>query len=374
MTANQVFEGSYFDGRTAKSRPCLITLKAEGLLIVFTDDLGPADTFWHLEGVHPAEFNDAQYSKLQFGPYPREVVEVSGRAFYDALRAAYPGTSFTLPSHAVLSRFGWRGLFMGVVVAVAMLGSAYVWLIPFVADQLAQQLPRTVEHQLGAQLAERSPFGETDAERSADLEGFIRHMRLDPEVVIKARVVRSSMKNAFASIGGHLFFHTALTDSLTRPEQLAGLVAHEYAHVKHRHSLRGLYRASANYIVLGALFGDASGLSGVLLQQAEGLGSLAFNRDQEKQADVTAHLLLAERRLDREGMAELFEVLKREHGSSSVPEWLSTHPDLDARIAAARAPGPRPERVVSVKADSLRYYFERLRAPAVADSAKAAHE
>ena len=362
MTTDNIFEGQYYDGRTARRRPCLITLKAEGLLIAFTDDLGPADTFWHLEGIHPAEFNDAAYSKLQFGPYPREGVEVSGRAFYDALRRAYPQSALTRPSHAVLSRFGWRGIAVGVAVSLALLVSAYVWFIPALADQLARQLPRVVEHRLGGQLVSRMPLGDTDPARTADLRGFIRHLRLDPAVPIEARAVKGTVVNAFATLGGYLHFYQGLLDSLNHPDQLAGLVAHEYAHAEHRHVLRRTYQTSANYIVIGALFGDASGTSALVLQAAEGLGELAFSRDDEAEADATARRILTERGLPTEGMAQLFELLKRDPVSSAVPEWLSTHPDLDARIAAAREASPAAAPSVAVNADSLRYYFDRLKA------------
>jgi Zn-dependent protease with chaperone function len=361
MELESVFTGHYYDGKSAKSRPCLITLEADGLLIAFKDDLGPADTFWHRDGIHPAEFNDTKHTKLQFGPYPRETVEVDGRAFFDALDASYPSAPFTVPVHGFLSRFGWRGLVSGVAVAIAIMASAYLWVIPNFADSLAQQMPRAAEHKLGAQLAQTELFGKVDATRTAALEGFVRHLKLDESVPLKARVIDSDVLNAYASMGGYLSFHSALLDSLTRPEQLAGLVAHEFAHVKHRHSLRALYRASANYIVLGALFGDASGMSGIILQQAESVGSLAFNRDQEAEADATAHAILDERGLDRKGMAELFEVLKRESAGAAIPEWLSTHPDLDARIAAASQPTLVPVRSsVSVNADSLRFYFNRI--------------
>lgn len=363
MAPAPVFTGLYFDGKSARRRPCLLTIQDDGLLIAFTDELGPADTFWHREGIHPAEFNDANYTKLQFGPYPREVVEVEGREFYDALRAAYPGSHFTVPTHAFLSRFGWSGVFVGALVALAILGSAYVWIIPNVAEGLAAQLPRRVEHELGARMTADRLMGGLDAERTVALQGFVRHLKLDPEVPIDARVIRSDVMNAYASVGGHLRFHTALLDSITRPEQLAGLIAHEFAHAEERHSLRAIYRGAANYVVLGALFGDASGLSGLLLQQAEQMGSLAYSREQEATADATAHRILAERGLDAEGMAELFELLKREGGADGVPEWLSTHPDLDARIAAAREPHSAPAARVSVDADSLRHYFALLRKP-----------
>jgi beta-barrel assembly-enhancing protease len=362
MELESVFNGHYYDGKSAKSRPCLITLEADGLLIAFSDDLGPADTFWHREGIHPAEFNDSKHSKLQFGPYPRETVEVDGRGFFDALEANYPSAPFTVPVHGFLTRFGWRGLVSGVAIAVAIMASAYLWVIPVFADNLAQQMPRAAEHKLGAQLAQSELFGRVDVTRTAALEGFVRNLKLDENVPLKARVIDSPVLNAYASMGGYLSFHSALVDSLTRLEQLAGLVAHEFAHVQHRHSLRGMYRASANYIVLGALFGDASGMSGIILQQAESVGSLAFNRDQEAEADATARAILDERGLDRKGMAELFEVLKRESGGANIPEWLSTHPDLDARIAAAQQPTRVPVRTgVTVNEDSLRYYFDRLK-------------
>jgi beta-barrel assembly-enhancing protease len=140
--------------------------------------------------------------------------------------------------------------------------------------------------------------------------------------------------NAFALPGGVIVVHTGLIRAARRPEELAGVLAHEVQHVELRHSLRALIKEMGLRGLWAATTGDLGGtLAG---QAALKLTSLRFSRDAEREADARGFAVLVARNIDPQGMVDFFGTMKREAGATP-PAWLSTHPDSDARQESLRA-------------------------------------
>lgn len=139
--------------------------------------------------------------------------------------------------------------------------------------------------------------------------------------------------NAFALPGGYITVNMGLLTKIARSEELAGVLAHELAHVTERHGTRRMATQIGTFALLSWLVGgtDVSGAAHVLAN----LVSTAYARDQEAEADTVGLRTLTAARLDPRGMAELFERLAREQ--PTLPELLSTHPDPGERAARARA-------------------------------------
>lgn len=146
--------------------------------------------------------------------------------------------------------------------------------------------------------------------------------------------------NAFALPGGPVWMHRGVLHAATNESQLAGVMAHEIAHISRRHAAGQLTKATmANWGlgVLGAVLGNDGGATAARMAAgflANGV-FLKFSRDDEREADRFGLQMMRRAGWDGRGMAELFEVLRREQkrDPSRVELFFSTHPSPQDRIA-----------------------------------------
>jgi predicted Zn-dependent protease len=160
--------------------------------------------------------------------------------------------------------------------------------------------------------------------------------------------------NAFALPGGPVWVHRGILQSATNESQVAGVMAHEIAHVSQRHAADQLTKAiMANWGlgVLGALLGNDGGAAAARLAAgflADGL-FLKFSRDDEREADRVGLQMLTRAGWDGRGMVELFEMLRREQkrDPGRVEMFFSTHPSPQDRIVRLQSDVTRARTGVS---------------------------
>ena len=187
-------------------------------------------------------------------------------------------------------------------------------------------------------------------------------------------VVNDPRINAFALPGGYIGVHTGLIDATRSEDELAGVLAHEIAHVTQRHIARAVHANSRQSILstalmLGALILGAAGGGGDAVQGAMAIAQgtaaqqqINFTRSNEYEADRIGIGALAEAGFDPHGMGSFFEVMSRQQTSapdSRMPEFLRTHPVTTARIAEARGRAQNYTRVES--ADTTNYGVAQAR-------------
>ncbi|HEX8351453.1 MAG TPA: M48 family metalloprotease [Pyrinomonadaceae bacterium] len=153
-------------------------------------------------------------------------------------------------------------------------------------------------------------------------------------------VVASPEVNAFALPGGYVFVNEGAIKAARSEGELAGVLAHEIAHVSLRH---GTTQASRAYLtktglnilnaVTVALRGDVGRLAAVVGGAGANKFFLKSNRDAEAQADAEGARLLAAAGYDPRNMACFFERLY-EHGGGREREESGDHPDPASRVAA----------------------------------------
>ena len=134
--------------------------------------------------------------------------------------------------------------------------------------------------------------------------------------------------NAFAAPGGYIFVYTGILKFLENKDDFAGVMGHEMAHADRRHSTNQLTKQYGIGLLLSILSG---GDPGTLSQVLASLVGLKFSRDHETEADEYSVIYLCETEYAANGAASFFEKLINE-GSSSPPEFLSTHPNPDNRV------------------------------------------
>jgi beta-barrel assembly-enhancing protease len=151
-------------------------------------------------------------------------------------------------------------------------------------------------------------------------------------------VVASPEVNAFALPGGYVFVNEGAIEAARSEGELAGVLAHEIAHVSLRH---GTTQASRAYLaktglsILNAVAGGLQGDVGLVAAAVGGAGAnelfLKSNREAELQADAEGARLLAAAGYDPRDMARFFERLYERGGER---EGESDHPDPASRVAA----------------------------------------
>jgi predicted Zn-dependent protease len=150
--------------------------------------------------------------------------------------------------------------------------------------------------------------------------------------------------NAFALPGGPVWINRGALQAATNESQVAGVLAHEIAHIAQRHAATQMSNgmvANLGLGALGALLGNVGGAGAA--RAAAGLGTnlwfLKFSRDDEAEADRVGLQILRRGGWDGRGMIELFEILKREQGRNpgAVEVFLSSHPAPQERLQALQA-------------------------------------
>lgn len=191
-------------------------------------------------------------------------------------------------------------------------------------------------------------------------------------------VVKDPVINAFAMPGGFIAINSGLFLVTRNENELAGVMAHETAHVTQRHLVRGMIDqthaglASAAAMLAAILLGATAGrgnpgaTEGAVLaaQSASIQHQINYTRTQEFEADRIGIGTMASAGYDPLGMASMFEELNRNSPDPSRVkqiEFLIDHPLSAERVAEARNRAAQIGRIHH--ADSLGYRLmkERLR-------------
>jgi len=149
-------------------------------------------------------------------------------------------------------------------------------------------------------------------------------------------LVRKKIANAFAVPGGHIVVYDSIIGLMGGYETMAALMAHEYAHVELHHTIKMMARSIASYAFVSVLFGDFSGITATLIDNANMLQNLHYQRGMEREADLKGAGMLAARGIDPDGMVKLLEGLQPLGGVPKYLAWASTHPDMEDRIAVTK--------------------------------------
>jgi Zn-dependent protease with chaperone function len=160
--------------------------------------------------------------------------------------------------------------------------------------------------------------------------------------------------NAFALPGGPMFVNRGMIEAAATEGEVAGVMAHELAHVLLRHGTANATKAQGFQIgalagaIAGAVIGG--GLGEIVSQGSQfGLGTwlMKYSRAYEHDADILGTQIMARAGYDPRDLAHMFETIQRQGGSGG-PQWLSDHPNpgnrtqyINAEAAKLRI-GPRP--------------------------------
>jgi predicted Zn-dependent protease len=155
--------------------------------------------------------------------------------------------------------------------------------------------------------------------------------------------------NAFALPGGKVGVNTGMFNVAKNQDQLAGVIAHEIAHVTFRHAGERVSQQMAAGVgmqAIGAYTGSRTSPQNTrMLMSALGLGAqlgvlLPFSRTQESEADVYGQQYMARAGFDPNGAVALWQNMIAASRGGRPPTILSTHPDPQNRVRALAANAP----------------------------------
>jgi len=196
---------------------------------------------------------------------------------------------------------------------------------------LAHLVPWSLESKLGTAVRLASPSKEcrANAEVDKDLHRVVSRLYPiepgDAAFPIEVTLMDNPVENAYAGLGGRISVNSGLVKKAGSPEELAGVLAHEIEHVRHRHIMErmlvNLFTAEGINLVLGGGSTPAK-LSKFIL-------NLDFTRSQEAQADSDGLRRLQTAHVDNQGFRRFFERMEKEGAGSA---FLSDHPSNAERM------------------------------------------
>jgi predicted Zn-dependent protease len=164
----------------------------------------------------------------------------------------------------------------------------------------------------------------------------------DAKVPFTIKLIDSDDVNAFALPGGFFYVNTGLMLKAENEAELAGVMAHEIAHVAARHGTRQATRGQlANYATIPLIF--LGGWAGFGIRQAASIlipvGFLTFSRGFEKEADDLGLQYMYKAGYDPTAFIDFFEKLQslEKKKPGTMAKVFSSHPPTDDRITNAQA-------------------------------------
>jgi predicted Zn-dependent protease len=164
-----------------------------------------------------------------------------------------------------------------------------------------------------------------------------------PQIPYYFVIVDSELHNAFACPGGIIFVSSALMALMDDEAELAAVLAHEVAHVSHKHALQSLKRAKLMQGIGQVSAASMKGEEGEKIQaMIGGLQTILFDKGLDKnmeyEADASSLEFAYRTGYDPRGMERVLRKLKqKQKGAKEKGSWFSTHPPLESRISKVKA-------------------------------------
>jgi Zn-dependent protease with chaperone function len=183
---------------------------------------------------------------------------------------------------------GWSLAAAVSIVVVILFG------VPLAADRLAPLVPQAFEKRLGdvADGQIRTIFGGKVCNDAAGLVAFnklvtILRQSTGLDNSVESAVLATPIPNAIALPGGRIYLFGGLLAKADNADEIAGILAHELGHLKHRDSTRDLITNGGTSFLIGLLFGDITGSSAVIFA-SRSLITASHSREAEHNADSFA--------------------------------------------------------------------------------------
>ncbi len=231
----------------------------------------------------------------------------------------------------VMKIVGWSLAATVSIAAMVFFG------VPFAADRLAPLIPESLERRLGdaAETQVRTVFGGRTCNAPAGQQAFsklVNSLRQPAglDTSVQALVLATDIPNAFALPGGKVYLFKGLLAKAESADEIAGVLAHELGHLKHRDNTRELIYNGGTSFLIGLLFGDVTG-SGAAVFAARSLVTSSYSRDAEAGADSFSIEVMHTLGRPTKPMGELMFRVTGKQGDTGL-SILASHPLTEDRL------------------------------------------
>jgi Zn-dependent protease with chaperone function len=238
--------------------------------------------------------------------------------------------------HGIGKIIGWS-----IAAAVSIVG--VVWFgVPLAADRLTPLVPQAFERRLGtvADGQVKAMFGARTCDNAAGQAAFSKLVNALREAAgldtsIETAVLATPVPNAFALPGGKVYLFNGLLARANNPDEIAGVLAHELGHLKHRDGTRNLIYNGGTSFLIGLLFGDITG-SSALIFASRSLVTTSYSREAEHNADTFSIDVMHRLGRPTKAMGELLFRVTGKEGDKGL-SFMSNHPLTEDRLARMSA-------------------------------------
>lgn len=345
-------EGKYLDGRLSKYINVKIQLFRD--YIEITNPEEEVDEVWEIEDIKNIDFSNKKTVHLKFGTFPEKNLIIEDEFGFETIKVLYPQLNRDNIYFYLLKGKKLKTIFYGILGLISVI-LLYIFVVaPYISVKVVDMIPQKQEIALGQNMFESiTQFTEFDNSISQDLSKFHKAINFKSDYPIEILYADEDIMNAYAVPGGKIVVYRGLIEKMDDWKQLAGLIAHEQAHVENRHSLKSLSRNLSIYIAISVITTDVSGISTVLIDNAFKLKELSNSRSFETEADDEGFNFLLNSKIDPNGMVQLFEKFENEERlivnekGKKMLRYISTHPLTEDRILALK------NRIAAIKAPNF---------------------
>ncbi len=370
------FSGTFYDGKSANKYPVRIRLTAEQLELVFPDGHQLQWLYTALQLSKTSSTGPVRLERSASNPdiVPEAVVIEDPHFLHEAHRVA-PGALGNVWNQPHKRSLRYVLMILALVIVPPLIFAIWVYAIPAMTNAVADKIPTTWEEKLGQdyfKMLFKNSIKEPDPQVRKALDAISKRLLTavpDQPYHFRIYVHPSKMVNAMALPGGTIVVFQGLINATETPEELAGVLAHEFQHVLKRHSTRNIIRSEVIHLFGLIISGNSDSMANVILQAGNLLDHLRYSRQLESQADAEGMKMMLATHVDPRGMVRVFEKLEEEQhrqlksmnkdkkkaepekkdsketdkeakdsdkkGGTAPPEWtqyLSTHPEGNDRV------------------------------------------
>jgi len=367
------FSGTFYDGKSANKYPVKLRLTAQQLVLNFPDG---HQIQWPYTSLQLSRTNSTGPVRLERPTsntdiVPEAIVIEDPGFLHEAHRVA-PGALGNVWNQPHKRSLRYVLMILALVVLPPLIFALWTYAIPAMTNAVADRIPTTWEEKLGQdyfQTLFKKSIKEPDPQVRKALDAISKRLLTavpDQPYHFRIHVHPSKMVNAMALPGGTIVVFQGLINATETPEELAGVLAHEFQHVLKRHSTRNIIRSEAINLFGMIISGNSDSMTNVILQAGSVLEHLRYSRQLESQADAEGMKMMLATHVDPQGMIRVFEKLEEEQHRQlnsmkkdkktadpekkdsvekdskktdkegiTLPEWtnyLSTHPEGNDRV------------------------------------------
>ena len=325
----------YFDGRTSKSNPCKLHLSDEAIYIYLTSynqEEKESVIIWNRYEIKNYDYN-GKTLYIKYGDFPSQSLEITGQLasnYFDELGKK----SIAKKSKGFWLKNKKRAVIYLLIGFIAFSLGSYFLFLPWIGEKSIALLPKEAEIELGNRIAESIIQSNNELDSATFFANeFVSNLKTDNTYPLQITVIQSDEINAFALPGGRIFVYSSIIKKMNTYEEFTALLGHEISHFSQQHSLKSIGRTIASSLFISLIFGDVSGISASIIDQANQFKQLNYSRELEIQADNKGFEFMLKNNVSPVGMIDLLTLLQKESGDDpSLMKYFSTHPETSERI------------------------------------------